>query len=118
MNKGKRLKYRGMTYKSAHRYSAYNKHIARRGWAYFYFFSPHIVADFDRDGDVDGDDLDMFADCSTGSDVPGPTQPNCTSVQFEAADLDADGDVDQSDFGVLQRCLSGTDNPAEPACAD
>ena len=61
------------------------------------------LADFDNDGDIDGDDLDVFVDCAAGALVP-QTDPAC-----QDPDLDDDGDVDQTDFGVLQRCIAGPD---------
>ena len=71
-----------------------------------------ICGDFDGDGDVDQDDFDLFAACSTG---PGVAQAdsNCADTL-----LDGDDDVDQADFGVFQRCLSGPGIPANSACAD
>lgn len=68
-------------------------------------------ADFDIDGDVDGDDVSTFAGCSSGPAVP--VGANCAE-----ADLDGDGDADQSDFGLIQGCLSGADEAADIACAD
>jgi hypothetical protein len=67
-------------------------------------------ADFDRDGDVDTDDLELFETCASGPAVP-------LAAGCEARDFDEDNDVDQADFGVFQRCYSGTDLPAEPSCA-
>ncbi len=72
---------------------------------------PTAPADFDNDGDVDGDDLSAFAACGSGPGVPAPTA-------CRAKDLDRDGDVDQTDFGLFQRCLSGPDTLADPACAN
>lgn len=66
--------------------------------------------DFDRDTDVDADDLATFQDCTSG---PAVLQ---TRVECPMADADGDGDVDQDDFGVLQRCLSGSSVPADPVC--
>jgi hypothetical protein len=79
--------------------------------------TPVIPGDFDRDGDVDAEDMYVFAVCDTGPNVPGPP-PGCTQTDFEAADIDHDSDVDQSDFGIFQRCYSGENNPADPNCAD
>ncbi|HRY67882.1 MAG TPA: hypothetical protein P5159_02310 [Phycisphaerae bacterium] len=85
-------------------------------------------ADFDQDGDVDADDLEMFEDCATGPAVPyNPAvlpepEPGCTLTPDGngqiAADFDADIDVDQSDFGIFQRCFSGANNPADLDCGD
>jgi len=69
-------------------------------------------ADFDDDGDVDGQDLDTFAACFSGPTIPHIETPMCS-----AADLDKDNDVDQSDFGILQQCYSGAGNPVDPNCA-
>ena len=67
-------------------------------------------ADFDKDCDVDSDDLAAFVAC-----VSGPTAPPTTACQ--AKDLDHDNDVDQADFGIFQRCYSGTGRLADPNCA-
>lgn len=68
-------------------------------------------ADFDRDGDVDADDLMIFEACASGPTVP-------YTGDCGKADFDADTDVDQDDFAVFQRCYSGADNPADPNCGD
>ncbi len=73
--------------------------------------SPAIPADFDNDGDVDGDDVDAFEACASGPAVP-------IAGGCESKDLDNDGDGDQSDFAVVQRCLSGENVPGDPNCAD
>jgi len=70
---------------------------------------PLVPGDFDRDGDVDAADFDLFAACASGPGVP-------YSQGCGGKDLNGDGDVDQSDFGVYQRCLSGPDVPAEANC--
>jgi len=70
------------------------------------------VADFDRDGDVDLDDLLQFESCATGPAL-GPPVSGC-----ENADFDRDGDVDQCDFGVFQTCISGPDVEADPTCSN
>jgi len=85
-------------------------------------------ADFDADGDVDGDDLAVFESCATGPAVPyNPAElpepePGCTLAPDTnghiAADFDEDDDVDQSDFGAFQRCYSGEGNPAEAHCGN
>ena len=69
----------------------------------------NFVGDFDRDLDVDLDDLALLHDCRSGPLVT--RRPEC-----EAEDLDGDGDVDQSDFGLFQRCYSGQRVPADPSC--
>jgi hypothetical protein len=66
-------------------------------------------SDFDADGDVDADDLDLFETCASG---PGITPAS----GCEGRDLDGDSDVDQSDLGLLQRCLSGLGTPASMDC--
>lgn len=60
----------------------------------------HPPADFNNDGQVNGDDVDLFRDCFSGPMIPH--DPGC-----EPFDLDQDGDVDQSDFALLQRSLTG-----------
>jgi hypothetical protein len=69
-------------------------------------------ADFDRDGDVDEQDIQHWQSCHTGSGL-APPAAGCYD-----ADLDRDFDVDQSDFGILQVCLSGSNIAASPSCAD
>lgn len=58
-----------------------------------------LPADFDRDGDVDSDDVDHFRLCATG--------PRCINVAPECAEADLDGDldIDQTDFAYMQRSL-------------
>ncbi len=72
---------------------------------------PIIFGDFNRDGDVDMEDLNVFAACASGPSVP--YTGGCVK-----SDFDEDADVDQSDFGVFQRCWSGENNPADPNCAN
>jgi hypothetical protein len=90
--------------------------------------SVFVRADFNHDGDVDGDDLSVFEACATGpaipynqAELPEP-EPGCTLTPDGngkiAADFDEDGDVDQSDFGAFQRCYSDEGNSADPGCAD
>jgi hypothetical protein len=76
---------------------------------------PSVPADFDRDGDVDGQDLGHFMVCATGASVSGPPA-GCSEQTFGAADADADADVDADDFGEFQRCYSGSGLPAPQAC--
>jgi len=82
------------------------------------------AADFDGDGDVDGDDYSRFASCVTGPAIryaDHPTPGCALSADGQGllpADLDRDGDVDQRDFGVFQRCYSGAGEQADPDCAD
>jgi hypothetical protein len=68
--------------------------------------------DLEQDGDVDVNDVGVFADCATGPHVLYDIQnlpAACTLSPDEEdllpADFDADGDVDQADFSVLQRSL-------------
>jgi len=69
------------------------------------------ASDFDRDGDVDGDDVGWFQDCAAGPAIP-------LAAGCEKADLDGDGDGDQADYGTVQRCVSGAGKPAAAHCAD
>ena len=55
-------------------------------------------ADFDRDGDVDLDDLGFML-----AELAGPGVPRAS-----AADLDDDGDIDLIDFGDVQRAFTGS----------
>jgi hypothetical protein len=70
-------------------------------------------ADFDQDGDVDGDDLTLLGSCKTRDRVRHSGTNLC-----RVADLDDDNDVDPNDFGIYQRCYSGANVPAEPSCAE
>jgi len=74
---------------------------------YILHISPR--SDFDADGDVDGDDLDLFETCASGPGI-------APASGCEGRDLDGDGDVDQSDFGLMQRCLSGSGVLADMDC--
>jgi len=76
---------------------------------------PYIRFDFDRDGDVDGTDLEQFTSCTTGPGIAGPPE-GCRTSFFSRCDLDGDVDVDQADFGAFQRCFSGLNLPADPGC--
>jgi hypothetical protein len=70
---------------------------------------PVITCDYDRDGDVDEDDVALFEICASGAAIP-------YSGECAHADVDKDGDVDQSDFGLMQRCLSGPNIRADTGC--
>ncbi|MBP7934157.1 MAG: hypothetical protein KA354_05860 [Phycisphaerae bacterium] len=74
---------------------------------------PPLPADFDFDGDVDRDDLTVFAGCYSGPAIPYSETATCQRANF-----DKDGDVDMVDFGVFQRCFCGAGEPGNPACAD
>lgn len=78
-------------------------------------------SDFDRDGDVDMADFDVYTCCQTGPAMPyDPLPAGCTLNPGDngriAADADEDGDVDLADFRVFQLCFSGAGNPADPLC--
>ncbi len=77
-----------------------------------YEFVPPLPADLEGDGDVDIDDLLIFANCATGPKL-GPPGPGCTP-----ADLDSDNDVDMVDFARMQRCLTGQNEPGNPTCTN
>jgi hypothetical protein len=90
-------------------------HAGRSGYASYHDFVGLTVTtaartDLDKDGDVDGDDLDLFLPCAAGPKLPIPA--GCGGK-----DLDHDNDVDQDDFGIFQRCYSRADTPADPNCA-
>ncbi|HOA72219.1 MAG TPA: hypothetical protein PL151_07040 [Phycisphaerae bacterium] len=82
-------------------------------------------ADFDCDGDVDSDDLDLLHSCATGPAVrydavglPAGCTLSADGFGVLPADLDKDWDIDQTDFAIFQRCYSGAGVPADPYCAD
>ena len=66
-------------------------------------------SDFDADGDVDDQDIDLFEMCSSGPGI-------APASGCENRDLDNDNDVDQSDFGLMQRCRSGDGILADMDC--
>ncbi|MBI4578504.1 MAG: hypothetical protein HY718_02310 [Planctomycetes bacterium] len=72
-----------------------------------------VAPDLDNDCDVDADDFDLLADCSSGPGVPHPVSATCTQ-----ADFDGDGDVDAADYGTFQVCFSGSGNAPDAHCAD
>jgi len=72
---------------------------------------PLIPGDFDRDGDVDQADYDLFASCAGGPGLPA-------AAGCETADFDSDNDVDQTDFAAFQRCYGGENVPADPDCGN
>jgi hypothetical protein len=69
--------------------------------------------DFDKDKDVDQDDLAVFKACLTAHGIAHDGSDKCAS-----ADVDGDNDVDQEDFGRFQLCLSGRGKLADPDCAN
>lgn len=71
--------------------------------------SPKLVSNYNRDGDVDENDVSAFGACASG-----PVLPYAGDCGW--ADFDTDTDVDQEDFGVLQRCLGGENIPGDPNC--
>lgn len=78
-----------------------------------------MPGDYDMDGDVDPDDLDLFTACATGPAIPyavGTFPPGCeigTDEQgFLLADFDHDGDIDMGDFGAFQLCYGATPSGA------
>jgi hypothetical protein len=71
----------------------------------------YTPGDWDRDGDIDAEDLREFRNCTSGPAIP--YEGRCGE-----ADLDRDGDVDQADFGIFQRRYSGLGSPAGAHCAD
>ncbi len=93
----------------------------REGWV---ARLPVIVpADFDEDGDVDGEDVETFHSCGTGPGIPyGPdVVPSACPLTFDpdtflAADFDKDRDIDQADFATFQRCVSGQGVEPESGC--
>lgn len=70
-----------------------------------------VRPDWDKDDDVDEDDMELLDACITGPAIPAAL--GCVS-----RDVDGDGDVDQDDFGIAQRCFSGAGAPANPFCDD
>jgi len=66
--------------------------------------------DFDRDLDVDEDDVSTFVHCLAGPDA-GVLGPECYHL-----DSEEDGDLDLADFAALQLCYSGADVSADVYC--
>ena len=52
--------------------------------------------DFDSDGDIDGSDYTVFAECIGGPNATTPPA-GCSAGEFADSDLDNDGDVDLND---------------------
>ncbi len=67
---------------------------------YYYERVPE-PGDLDSDGDMDGDDFAILADCLAGPDVV--PAPGC-----ESADLLADGDADIADVAEFQHLFTGS----------
>lgn len=91
--------------------------------AYERFIEP-TRADFNGDGRVGADDLEVLLACATGPALPydvGALPAGCSPMSIQqgvlAADFDSDHDIDSVDFAVFQRCWSGG-SPADPTCAD
>lgn len=62
-----------------------------------------LAPDLNNDGNVNADDLVIFASCASGAMIPHAPGVTCTQ-----ADLDGDGDVDMDDFARLQRVSTFT----------
>ncbi|MBK9120518.1 MAG: hypothetical protein IPM18_13110 [Phycisphaerales bacterium] len=64
------------------------------------------LGDRDLDGDIDGDDFLLFAECLTGPDAPqaGLAMTDECQEAFEAV---GDFDIDLEDFAVLQQACTG-----------
>lgn len=78
----------------------------------FLFAQGFAAGDFDRDGDVDQDDLILLMNCATGPAVPYDPEnppPGCTLTADENGllppDFDGDGDIDSTDFALFQVLL-------------
>jgi len=56
----------------------------------------YFEVDFDTDGDIDGDDYAVFAECIGGPNTTTPPA-GCSAGEFADSDLDNDGDVDLYD---------------------
>ncbi len=63
------------------------------------------ICDYDRDGDVDGTDLDILTQCYSGPD--GGVAGGVGGVPCGRCDVDSDVDVDLIDFATLQAHYSG-----------
>jgi hypothetical protein len=71
--------------------------------------APPVPGDFDLDGDADGDDYLVFADCLSGPDVmPAPTIPEVDPPTCLAVfDFEDDGDVDARDAAWFLSLFTG-----------
>lgn len=64
--------------------------------------------DFNGDGSVDHQDLELFVPCVTGPMIPySQGIPSGCTIPIDGADFDDDGDVDQEDFGLFQAKICG-----------
>ncbi len=63
--------------------------------------------DLDDDGDVDGVDFAVLAECVVGPDVT-VAPPACDPADFVRSDMDEDEDVDGADLARFQRAFSGS----------
>jgi hypothetical protein len=70
-----------------------------------------VIADLDRDCDVDTDDFALWVACASRAEVSH-------GLDCDIADFDGDGDVDLDDFATLQRCYSGPGNLPDHNCAE
>ena len=68
--------------------------------------------DYDNDGDVDIDDVNIFAACALGPEI-AQASPACLDKR-----MDGDADVDATDFGIFQRCLGAPSMTPPPGCTD
>lgn len=81
-------------------------------------FVPLIAGDFNRDGVVNGHDVDIFRACATGPGVlcaSTALPEGCGLAPDEhgriPVDLDANGAIDMADFALLQRRLDAVPAP-------
>ncbi len=67
-----------------------------------------MLADFDRDWDVDLSDYTVLADCLAGPNAtPNPVLPNVTIQDcLDVFDAEPDGDMDMNDFAELQTAFT------------
>jgi sugar lactone lactonase YvrE len=73
---------------------------------------PTAPADFDLDGDVDGDDLHRLVSCVNGL-AEQAASPSCGPT-----DLAAPNGTGMDDYAVLQRCFGGAGVATDADCAD
>jgi hypothetical protein len=77
----------------------------------FLFSEGYALGDFNRDGNVDMEDMLMLINCATGPAVlydPDNLPEGCALQPVNGllpADLDEDGDIDSTDFAIFQRLL-------------